>query len=136
MLKTAESGYPNLDMAVTRWTSDKRFGAISINPLVPTSRLRMPVGGRGMFVGEFAMFERRSYVLLRLFVLPDIVMMSRLMVMMRGGVVVCGCLMMMLTRRMLRSLCHLRESFLRMNTFSRPGERMHPPGDLTNGSWE
>ena len=136
MLKTAESGYPNLDMAVTRWTSDKSFGAISINPLVPTSLLRMPVGSRGMFVGEFAMFERRSYVLLRLFVLPDIVMMSRLMVMMRGGVVVCGCLMMMLTGRMLRSLCHLRESFLRMNTFSRAGERMHPPGDLTNGSWE
>ena len=54
----------------------------------------MTVGGRGMFVG--------GRVLLRLFVLAPLVMMGRLMVMMRGGVVVSGRLMVMLTRRMLR----------------------------------
>jgi len=55
-----------------------------------------------MFVGEFAMFVSRGCVLLRVFVLAEIVMMGRLMVMMRGGVVVSGRLMVMLTRRMLR----------------------------------
>jgi hypothetical protein len=48
------------------------------------------------------MFESRSRVLLRLFVLTEIVKMGRLMAMMRGGVVANGCLMVMLTRRMLR----------------------------------
>jgi hypothetical protein len=61
------------------------------------------------------MFESRSCVLLRLFVLAEIVMMSRLMVMMRGGVVVSGRLVVMLTRRMLRCLWHLRSSSLRVN---------------------
>ena len=55
-----------------------------------------------MFVRELAMFDGRSCMLLRLFVLAEIVMMGRLMVMMRGGVVVSGRLMVMLTRRMLR----------------------------------
>ena len=73
-----------------------------INPLVPSSFLRMTVGSRGMFVGELAMFVGRGCVLLRVFVLAEIVMMGRLMVMMRGGVVVSGRLMVMLTRRMLR----------------------------------
>ena len=73
-----------------------------INPLVPSSFLRMIVGSRGMFVGELAMFEGRGCVLLRVFVLAEIVMMGRLMVMMRGGVVVSGRLMVMLTRRMLQ----------------------------------
>ena len=54
-----------------------------------------------MFVGKLAMFESRSCVLLRLFVLAEFVMMGRLMV--------------MLTRRMLRCLCHLRSSSLRVN---------------------
>jgi hypothetical protein len=62
----------------------------------------MTVGSRGEFVGELAMFESRSCVLLRLFVLAEIVMMGRLMVMMRGGVVLSGRLMVMLARRMLR----------------------------------
>ena len=73
-----------------------------INPLVPSSFLRMTVGSRGMFVGELTMFVGRGCVLLRVFVLAEIVMMGRLMVMMRGGVVVSGRLMVMLTRRMLR----------------------------------
>jgi hypothetical protein len=47
-------------------------------------------------VGKLAMFESRGCVLLCLFVFAEFVMMGRLMVMMRGGVVV------MLTRRMLR----------------------------------
>jgi hypothetical protein len=78
------------------------FGAISINPLVPSSFVRMTVGSRGMFVGKLAMFESRSGVLLRLFVLAKIVVMGRLMMMMCGGVMVSGRLVMMLTRRMLR----------------------------------
>jgi hypothetical protein len=73
-----------------------------LNPLVPSSFLRMTVGSRGMFVGELAMFMSRGRVLLRVVVLAEIVMMGRLMVMMRGGVVVSGRLMVMLTRRMLR----------------------------------
>ena len=77
--------------------------------------MRMTVGSRGMFVGKLAMFESRSGVILRLFVLADIVMMGRLVVMMRGSVVVSGRLMVMLTRRMLRCLCHLRYSSLRVN---------------------
>ena len=55
-----------------------------------------------MFVRELAMFDGRSCMLLRLFVLAEIVMMGRLMVMVRGSVVVSGRLMVMLTRRMLR----------------------------------
>ena len=60
------------------------------------------MGSRGMFMGELAMFESRSRMLPRLFVLTEIVKMGRLMAMMRGGVVVSGCLMVMLTRWMLR----------------------------------
>jgi hypothetical protein len=60
----------------------------TINPLVLSSFLRMTVGSRGMFVRELAMFVRRGCVLLRVFVLAEIVMMGRLMV--------------MLTRRVLR----------------------------------
>jgi hypothetical protein len=75
----------------------------------------MTVGSRGMFVGKFAMFESRSCVLLRLLVLAVFVMMGRLMVMMRGSVVVSGRLMVMLMRRMLRCLCHLPYSSLRVN---------------------
>ena len=81
--------------------------------LFTSSFLRMTVGGRGMFVGEFAMFESGSCVLFRLLVLADIVMMSRLMVMMRSSVVVSGRLMVMLTRWML--VCHFRYSSLSVN---------------------
>jgi hypothetical protein len=54
-----------------------------------------------MLVGKLAMVESRGGVLLRLFVLAEFVMMGRLMVMMRGGVVVSGSVVVMLTRRML-----------------------------------
>jgi len=66
----------------------------------------MTVGSRGMFVGEFAMFESGSCVLFHLFVLAEIVMMGRLMVMVSCSVVVSGRLMVMLTRWMLQYLCH------------------------------
>jgi hypothetical protein len=62
----------------------------------------MTVGSRGMFVGKLAMVESRGGVRLRLFVLAEFVMMGRLMVMMRGSVVVSGGVVVMLTRRMLR----------------------------------
>jgi hypothetical protein len=75
----------------------------------------MTVGSSGMFMGKLAMFESRSCVLLRLFVLAEIVMMGRLMVMMRGGVVVSGRMVVMLTRWMLWCLCHLRYSSLSVN---------------------
>jgi hypothetical protein len=83
----------------------------------------MTVGSRGMFVGKLAMFESRSCVLLRLLVLADIVMMGRLMVMMRGSMVMSGSLMVMLTRWMLRCLCHLPYSSLSVNN------RLFPPND-------
>jgi hypothetical protein len=62
----------------------------------------MTVGSRGMLVGELAMFVSRGSVLLGVFVLAEIVMMGRLMVMMRGGMMVSGRLVVRLTRRMLR----------------------------------
>ena len=62
----------------------------------------MTVGCRGEFVTGLAMFVSRGCVLLGVFVLAEIVMMRRLMVMMCGGVVVSGRLMVMLTSRMLR----------------------------------
>jgi hypothetical protein len=55
-----------------------------------------------MFVSELAMFMSRRCVLLSFFVLTQGVMMLGLMMMMSGGVVVSGCQVMMLTRRMLR----------------------------------
>jgi hypothetical protein len=62
----------------------------------------MTVGCRGVLVTGLAMFVSRSCVLLGVFVLAEIVMMRRLMVMMCGGVVVSGRLMVMLASRMLR----------------------------------
>jgi hypothetical protein len=62
----------------------------------------MTVGSRCMFVGELAMLVSRSCVLLRLFVLAEIVKMSRLEMMMRSGLVVSRRQKVMLTRRMLR----------------------------------
>ena len=59
-----------------------------------------------MFVGKLAMLESRSCVILRLLELAEIVMMGRLVVVMRGSVVVSGRLMVMLTRWMLHYLCH------------------------------
>jgi hypothetical protein len=70
--------------------------------------VRVIVGGLGMSVGVLAMLMRRSCMLLGAFVLADIVKMGRLMVMMCRGVMVSGRLVMMLTRWMLRRLCHLQ----------------------------
>jgi hypothetical protein len=64
--------------------------------------VRMFVGGRGVRVTLLAMFERGSRMLLRLFVLTEVVMMGGLVMMMGGGVVMSGSLMVMFTGRMLR----------------------------------
>lgn len=69
--------------------------------------MRVFVSGRGMAVRKLAVFMGRGGVLLRLFVLAEIVMMRRLMMMMRGGVMVSGSVMVMLARRMLGRFCHV-----------------------------
>ena len=66
----------------------------------------MFASGRGVLVSLLAMFVSRVSVLLRLFVLAEIMVMGGLMMMMRGGVVISSSLMMMLSGRMLRGLCH------------------------------
>ncbi len=68
----------------------------------------MGVGGRRMLVGKLAMFVSRSRVFLCLFVFAELVVMGRLKVMMRGGMVVSGGFEVMLTRRMFWCLCHLQ----------------------------
>ena len=68
--------------------------------------MRMFVGRLGMLVCELAMFVSRVGVLLPLFVLAEIVMMGGLMMVMCGCVVMSRRLMMLLTGRMLRGLCH------------------------------
>jgi hypothetical protein len=75
--------------------------------------MRFSVGSRGMFVSKLAMLMSRSCVVLGFVVLAECVVMLGLMMMMRRGVVVSGRLMMMLTRWMLRRLCHL--NFLVLN---------------------
>jgi len=59
------------------------------------------------------MFDSRSRVFLCLFVFADVVVMGRLKVMMRGGMVVSGGFEVMLTRWMFGCLCHLRYSSIR-----------------------
>jgi hypothetical protein len=66
----------------------------------------MFASGRGVLVSLLAMFVSRFGVLLRVFVLADVMVMGGLMMMMRGSVVMSGSLMMMLTGQMLRGLCH------------------------------
>jgi hypothetical protein len=66
----------------------------------------MFVGCGGVLVCVLAVLVGRFGVLLRLFVLAEIVMMGGLMMMMGRGVVMSGGLMMMLTGGMLRGLCH------------------------------
>ncbi len=68
--------------------------------------MRMFVGRLGMLVCELAMFLSRVGVPLPLVVLAEIVMMAGLMMMMCRCVVMSRRLMMMLTGRMLRGLCH------------------------------
>ena len=53
-----------------------------------------------MFVGHLTVFLSCRRVLLGVLVLADSVMMGRLMVMMRGGVMVSSRLLVVLTRRM------------------------------------
>ncbi|MBV9288642.1 MAG: hypothetical protein JO288_12620 [Hyphomicrobiales bacterium] len=65
-----------------------------------------------MLVGSPAVFVRRIGVLLRLFMLAEIVVVGRLMMMMRGGVMVSGGVVMMLARRMLGRFCHVPYSSL------------------------
>lgn len=71
--------------------------------------------GSGMFVRTLAMFVSRGRVFLRFFVLTGLVMMSRLVMMMCGCVVVTCGLVMVVTRGMLRRLCHLWPSFHLLN---------------------
>ena len=66
----------------------------------------MFVGGRGVLVSLLTMFVSCVGVLLRLFVLAEIMMMGGLVMMMRRRVVLSGSLVMVLTGRMLRGLCH------------------------------
>ena len=74
--------------------------------LLCPSFIRMFASGRGVLVSLIAMFVSRFGMLLRVFVLAEVMMMGGLMMMMRGGVVMSGGLMMMLTCRMLRGLSH------------------------------
>jgi len=62
----------------------------------------MPVRGRGVFVTGLAMLERSNRMLLSFFVLAQFVMMRRLMVMVRRSMMVGGCPMVMVARRMFR----------------------------------
>jgi hypothetical protein len=57
-------------------------------PRTMSSLLRVAVSGRSMFVGKLTVLMSSRRVLLCLFMLSKIVMMGRLMVVMRGGVVV------------------------------------------------
>jgi len=69
-------------------TSDEQAGRFAF--LAPSLLLRMALGSRGVPVGEIAVFESRGCVRLRLFVMADLVKIGRLVVMVRGGVVVSG----------------------------------------------
>ena len=60
----------------------------------------MGMGSRGVFLSQLAMLMSCGCVLLRLFVLAERVVMRRLMVMMRSGVVVSSRLVMVLLGRM------------------------------------
>jgi hypothetical protein len=52
--------------------------------------VRVLVRGSGMLMSKLAMFLSGGGVLLRLFVFAEVVKMGRLMMMVRGGVVVSG----------------------------------------------
>jgi len=66
----------------------------------------MSVGGRALLVSVLAVFVRRGRVMLGVLMLAARVVMLRLVMVMRGGVVVRGRLVMMLGRWMLGCLCH------------------------------
>ena len=73
-----------------------------------------------MLVGKLAVFLGRCGVILRLFVLAEFVKVGRLMMVMRGGVVVSGGGLVMLARRMRGRFGHdfglLPESVLPVST--------------------
>ena len=60
-----------------------------------------------MLMGELAMVFGRRGVILRVFVFAEVMMMGRLMMMMRGGVVVTGRSVVMLACRMRGRLGHV-----------------------------
>jgi len=66
-----------------------------------------------MLVGKLAMLMRYRRMLFGLFVLANRVMVCRLMVMMRGGMVVTGRGLMMLMRRVSECLCHFDDLLMR-----------------------
>ena len=80
-------------------------------PTLASSLMRVSTSLCGMLVGKLAMVMSCRRVLFGLFVLANRVMVRRLMVMMRGGMVVTGRRVMMLMRRMSRCLCHFDTSF-------------------------
>jgi|GEM_PF-6626576 len=98
-----------LGIVLTAFRSDYRMSTYenaSWRRLPPShvalSFMRMSVSIRGMFVSELAMFQSCSCVLLGICMLTERVMVLCLMMMMRGGMVVSGRLVMMLTRWMFR----------------------------------
>jgi len=70
------------------------------------------VGSRRMFMGELAMLVSGSCVFLGLLMLTGFVVMPRLMMMVRGSVVVSRRLMMMFPGGVFRCLCHLDQLLL------------------------
>ena len=76
-------------------------------PPVPSLFLRMAVSRIALVVSFFTMFVSRRRMLLRLVVVPLMVMMGRLVVVMRSGVVVSSRLGVMILRRMLSWMSHL-----------------------------
>jgi hypothetical protein len=64
-----------------------------------------------MLVGKLAVLLSCLGVLLGLFMFADRVMVLRLMMVMRGSMMVSSCVVMVLTRWMFRCLCHLDALF-------------------------
>jgi hypothetical protein len=99
---------PSNQAAVHCNAGDRDDGGIpSLKWRILASFLRGRVGGFGMFMRQLAMSLRRSSVFPSFFVFAGSVVMLRLMVMMRGSVVVRSGQVMMLTGRVLRLLRHL-----------------------------
>ena len=69
--------------------------------------MRVRVSVCRMLVGKLAVLLSCRSVLLGLFMLADRVMVLRLMMVMRGRMMVSSCVVMVLTRWMFRCLCHL-----------------------------
>ena len=65
------------------------------------------MSGRRVLMRKFAMFFGRRGVILRVFVFAGLMMVGRLMMVMRSGVMVSGSGVVMLARRMLRRFGHI-----------------------------